>query len=95
MRGLPVLFLKRYAMVDDQTTETDKEGVCNRRCRPPPPGLSLSCVQVLKYCQSELSLRFRQRLTKHVMSKYMEGFTFYAVSNLDDRIANADQVHVA
>ncbi|CAN0401704.1 unnamed protein product, partial [Ectocarpus sp. 8 AP-2014] len=36
-------------------------------------------------------LRFRQRLTEHVMSKYMEGFTFYAVSNLDDRIANADQ----
>lgn len=26
------------------------------------------------------------------MSKYMKGFTFYAVSNLDDRIANADQV---
>lgn len=28
------------------------------------------------------------------MSKYMKGFTFYAVSNLDDRIANADQVRV-
>lgn len=26
------------------------------------------------------------------MAKYMKGFTFYAVSNLDDRIANADQV---
>lgn len=26
------------------------------------------------------------------MSKYMKGFNFYAVSNLDDRIANADQV---
>lgn len=29
------------------------------------------------------------------MSKYMKGFTFYAVSNLDDRIANADQVRDA
>eukprot|EP00903_Cladosiphon_okamuranus_P014330 g13308.t1 len=46
---------------------------------------------LLKYCQSELSLRFRQRLTEHVMSKYMKGFNFYAVSNLDDRISNADQ----
>ncbi|CAM9545305.1 unnamed protein product, partial [Hapterophycus canaliculatus] len=46
---------------------------------------------LLKYFQSELSLRFRQRLTEHVMSKYMRGFNFYAVSNLDDRIANADQ----
>ncbi|CAM9253266.1 unnamed protein product [Pylaiella littoralis] len=46
---------------------------------------------MLKYFQSELALRFRQRLTEHVMSKYMKGFNFYAVSNLDDRIANADQ----
>lgn len=49
-------------------------------------------LQLLKYFQAELSLRFRQRLTEHVMSKYMTGFNFYAVSNLDDRIANADQV---
>lgn len=49
-------------------------------------------LQLLKYFQAELSLRFRQRLTEHVMGKYMKGFTFYAVSNLDDRIDNADQV---
>ncbi|CAM9106608.1 unnamed protein product [Ascophyllum nodosum] len=46
---------------------------------------------LLKYLQGELSLRFRQRLTAHVISKYMEGVTFYAVSNLDGRIANPDQ----
>lgn len=26
------------------------------------------------------------------MTKYMKGFTFYAVSNLDERIDNPDQV---
>ena len=28
------------------------------------------------------------------MGKYMKGFNFYAVSNLDDRLSNADQVLV-
>lgn len=49
-------------------------------------------VQLLKYFQAEMALRFRQRLTEHVMDKYMKGFNFYAVSNLDDRLSNADQV---
>lgn len=51
-------------------------------------------VQLLKYFQAEMALRFRQRLTEHVMEKYMKGFNFYAVSNLDDRLSNADQVLV-
>lgn len=51
-------------------------------------------VQLLKYFQAEMALRFRQRLTEHVMAKYMRGFNFYAVSNLDDRLSNADQVRM-
>ncbi|CAM9667803.1 unnamed protein product, partial [Choristocarpus tenellus] len=47
---------------------------------------------LLKYFQAELALRFRQRLTEHVLGKYMSGFTYYAVSNLDNRISNPDQV---
>lgn len=41
---------------------------------------------------SELKLRFRERLTRHLYEQYLGGFTFYKMSNLDNRIANADQL---
>ncbi|PVD23572.1 hypothetical protein C0Q70_16844 [Pomacea canaliculata] len=47
---------------------------------------------MLKYGLSELKLRFRTRLSQHLYSKYLRGFTFYKMSNLDNRIANADQL---
>ncbi|CAJ0957438.1 unnamed protein product, partial [Mesorhabditis belari] len=47
---------------------------------------------LLKFSLSELKLRFRQRLTNHLYQKYLKGFTFYKMSNLDNRIANADQL---
>eukprot|EP01087_Luapelamoeba_hula_P004424 TRINITY_DN1436_c0_g1_i1.p1 TRINITY_DN1436_c0_g1~~TRINITY_DN1436_c0_g1_i1.p1 ORF type:complete len:668 (-),score=128.73 TRINITY_DN1436_c0_g1_i1:83-2086(-) len=47
---------------------------------------------LLKYGLSELALRFRTRLTHHLYQEYLRGFTFYKVSNLDNRIANADQL---
>ncbi|CAJ0566402.1 unnamed protein product, partial [Mesorhabditis spiculigera] len=47
---------------------------------------------LLKFSLSELKLRFRSRLTKELYQKYLKGFTFYKMSNLDNRIANADQL---
>ncbi|KAJ1850788.1 ATP-binding cassette long-chain fatty acid transporter pxa2, partial [Coemansia sp. RSA 2703] len=47
---------------------------------------------LLTYLQTTLALRFRQNLTAHVHAKYLQGTTYYAVGNLDDRIANADQL---
>uniref|UniRef100_A0AAR2LWX6 ATP-binding cassette sub-family D member 3 n=1 Tax=Pygocentrus nattereri TaxID=42514 RepID=A0AAR2LWX6_PYGNA len=46
----------------------------------------------LKLGLNELKLRFRVRLTKHLYSHYLRGFTFYKVSNVDNRIANPDQL---
>jgi ATP-binding cassette subfamily D (ALD) protein 3 len=47
---------------------------------------------LLKYSLDELKLRFRSRLSRHFYSRYMRGFTFYKMSNLDSRISNADQL---
>ncbi|XP_041475293.1 ATP-binding cassette sub-family D member 3-like isoform X1 [Lytechinus variegatus] len=47
---------------------------------------------LLKYGLNELKLRFRTQLTRHLYSKYLRGFTYYKMSNLDNRIANADQL---
>ncbi|CAB1451688.1 unnamed protein product [Pleuronectes platessa] len=46
----------------------------------------------LKLGLYELKLRFRERLTKHLYDQYLQGFTFYKMGNLDNRIANADQL---
>ncbi|KAE9322872.1 ATP-binding cassette sub-family D member 3 [Phytophthora fragariae] len=55
--------------------------------------LPLSCVNcLLKYGQSELSLRFRARLTTHLYAQYLRGFVFYKVANLEPRVSNADQL---
>ncbi|XP_065176362.1 ATP-binding cassette sub-family D member 3-like [Sycon ciliatum] len=46
----------------------------------------------LKFGLNELKLRFRSRLTRHLYQQYLQGFTYYKMSNLDNRIANADQL---
>ncbi|XP_067677885.1 ATP-binding cassette sub-family D member 3-like [Haliotis asinina] len=46
----------------------------------------------LKYGLNELKVRFRSRLTHHLYDSYLKGFTFYKMSNLDNRISNADQL---
>lgn len=46
----------------------------------------------LKYGLNELKLRFRTRLSLHLYEQYLTGFTYYQMSNLDNRIANADQL---
>ncbi|XP_078353944.1 ATP-binding cassette sub-family D member 3-like isoform X1 [Oculina patagonica] len=48
--------------------------------------------QLLKFGLNELKLRFRTRLTLHLYEQYLSTFTFYKMSNLDNRIANADQL---
>ncbi|XP_029385115.1 ATP-binding cassette sub-family D member 3a isoform X4 [Echeneis naucrates] len=46
----------------------------------------------LKLGLNELKLRFRERLTKKLYDRYLQGFTYYKMGNLDNRIANADQL---
>ncbi|KAK5978370.1 ATP-binding cassette sub-family D member 3, partial [Trichostrongylus colubriformis] len=59
-------------------------------------GMAMPAISVtnatLKFGINELKLRFRERLTKHLYSQYLKGFTFYKMSNLDNRIQNADQL---
>ncbi|XP_026739732.1 ATP-binding cassette sub-family D member 3 [Trichoplusia ni] len=47
---------------------------------------------VLKWSIGELKLKLRTNLTLHLYQQYLKGFTYYQVSNLDNRIANADQL---
>eukprot|EP01130_Rhizamoeba_saxonica_P018228 TRINITY_DN9054_c0_g1_i1.p1 TRINITY_DN9054_c0_g1~~TRINITY_DN9054_c0_g1_i1.p1 ORF type:complete len:655 (-),score=132.24 TRINITY_DN9054_c0_g1_i1:20-1984(-) len=47
---------------------------------------------VMKYGLSQISLCFRKRLTDNLMEDYLQGFTYYQVSNLDNRISNPDQL---
>lgn len=47
---------------------------------------------MLNYLQSKLAIQFRTRLTQHVHDQYLAGNTYYTLSNLDDRIKNADQL---
>uniref|UniRef100_A0A7N6B9Y7 ABC transporter domain-containing protein n=1 Tax=Anabas testudineus TaxID=64144 RepID=A0A7N6B9Y7_ANATE len=55
--------------------------------------IKLSLVNnFLKLGLNELKLRFRERLTKSLYDRYLQGFTYYKMGNLDNRIANADQL---
>ncbi|KAI9737259.1 MAG: hypothetical protein M1818_005792 [Claussenomyces sp. TS43310] len=47
---------------------------------------------MLSYHQAEASLLYRTRLTKFIHERYLSNMTFYAISALDDRIKNADQL---
>ncbi|XP_068565721.1 ATP-binding cassette sub-family D member 3a isoform X2 [Cebidichthys violaceus] len=55
------------------------------------PGIAL-VNNFLKLGLYELKLRFRERLTKNLYDQYLQGFTYYKMGNLDNRIANADQL---
>ncbi|RVE45772.1 hypothetical protein evm_009572 [Chilo suppressalis] len=47
---------------------------------------------VLKWSIGETKLRIRTNLSLHLYQQYLKGFTYYQVTNLDNRISNADQV---
>ncbi|KAF6025465.1 ABCD3 [Bugula neritina] len=47
---------------------------------------------MMKIGLNEVKLRFRTRLTKHFYDQYLRGYTFYQMSNLDNRISNPDQL---
>lgn len=49
-------------------------------------------TNILKWSLGELKLRFRTNLTHHLYNQYLTGYTYYKMSNLDNRIANADQL---
>uniref|UniRef100_A0A8C5I098 ATP-binding cassette sub-family D member 3 n=1 Tax=Gouania willdenowi TaxID=441366 RepID=A0A8C5I098_GOUWI len=55
------------------------------------PGIAL-VNNFLKLGLNELKLRFRERLTKNLYDQYLQGYTYYKMGNLDNRIANADQL---
>jgi len=47
---------------------------------------------LLKYGLWSMTLSFRTRLTNYLLKEYLKGFTYYKISNLDNRISNADQL---
>lgn len=50
---------------------------------------------MLQYLQGTLALRYRTRLTNHILKQYLpdsENPVFYSIHNLDNRIKNADQM---
>ncbi|CAG8460082.1 14752_t:CDS:10 [Funneliformis caledonium] len=46
----------------------------------------------LKLTISALALAFRTRLTRYANEQYLKDITFYKISNIDNRIQNADQL---
>lgn len=46
----------------------------------------------LKLVINKLALAFRTRLTHYAHNQYLDGITFYKVTNLDNRIQNIDQL---
>ncbi|KAB0795258.1 hypothetical protein PPYR_12097 [Photinus pyralis] len=47
---------------------------------------------VLKYSIGDLKIRLRTNMTRHLYDDYLKKFTYYRMTNLDNRIANADQL---
>ncbi|XP_063062856.1 ATP-binding cassette sub-family D member 3a isoform X3 [Engraulis encrasicolus] len=55
------------------------------------PGIAI-VNNLLKLGLNELKLCFRVRLTRHLYDEYLKGYTYYKMGNLDNRIANPDQL---
>uniref|UniRef100_A0A8C7WEE8 ATP-binding cassette, sub-family D (ALD), member 3b n=1 Tax=Oncorhynchus mykiss TaxID=8022 RepID=A0A8C7WEE8_ONCMY len=58
--------------------------------------LPITCISLvnnfLKLGLNELKLCCRVRLTKHLYDEYLQGYTYYKIGNLDNRIGNPDQL---
>nr|CAB3219637.1 ATP-binding cassette sub-family D member 3-like [Phallusia mammillata] len=48
--------------------------------------------QLLKYGLNSLKLHFRKQFSLHMYQQYLSGHTYYKMSNIDNRISNADQL---
>ena len=48
--------------------------------------------QLMKYGLNSLKLQFRERFSLHLYEEYLKGHTYYKMSNVDNRISNADQL---
>lgn len=79
-----------FAHDSDQLCEPGRS--VTRATKAPPRLIRTRRRQGLKYGLNEMSLLFRVRLTEHIYKKYMQGITFYRLSNLDGRIDNVDQL---
>lgn len=47
---------------------------------------------VLKYSIGDLKIKLRTNMTKRLYDEYLTNFTYYRIANLDNRIANVDQL---
>lgn len=47
---------------------------------------------VLKYSIGEIKIKLRTNMTRRLYDEYLKNFTYYRMSNLDNRISNADQL---
>ncbi|XP_018579902.1 ATP-binding cassette sub-family D member 3 [Anoplophora glabripennis] len=47
---------------------------------------------VLKYSIGALKIQLRTNMTKRLYDEYLKNYTYYRITNLDNRIANADQL---
>lgn len=47
---------------------------------------------ILKYSIGELKICLRTNMTRRLYDEYLKNFTYYRMTNLDNRIANADQL---
>lgn len=47
---------------------------------------------VLKYSIGALKIRLRTNMTRRLYDEYLKNYTYYRMANLDNRIANADQL---
>ncbi|ERL91648.1 hypothetical protein D910_08976, partial [Dendroctonus ponderosae] len=47
---------------------------------------------VLKFAIGDLKIRLRSNLTRRLYEDYLKSYTYYRISNLDNRIANPDQL---
>lgn len=58
--------------------------------------IAMPCISVvnnvLKYSIGELKIRLRTNMTRRLYDDYLKNYTYYRMSNLDNRIANADQL---
>ncbi|GMT15001.1 hypothetical protein PFISCL1PPCAC_6298, partial [Pristionchus fissidentatus] len=80
---------KIEASIIDRDKDEFKSGVIGYvLCTP-----AISLVNaMLKFSLSELKVLFRDSLTRHLYSEYFKNMTFYKLGNMDNRIANADQL---